>query len=85
MEIAILFLVLLLLGAVTFFKPQLKGVIGEQEVATQLCFLDKSQFKVINDIVLKTGNQFTQIDHVVISNYGILLLNPFRNRFGIDK
>lgn len=74
MEIAILFLVLLLLGAVTFFKPQLKGVIGEQEVATQLYFLDKSQFKVINDIVLKTGNHITQIDHVVISNYGIFVI-----------
>ncbi len=78
MEIAILFLVLLLLGAVTFFKPQLKGIIGELEVATQLYFLDKSQFTVINDMVIKTGNHITQIDHVVISNYGIFVIESIQ-------
>jgi hypothetical protein len=74
MEFLILIFVLLIFGTIKLIKPQIKGIIGERSVAASLYFLDNSQFKVINDVVLKTGNRITQIDHIVISDYGIFVI-----------
>ncbi len=70
--ILIFFFVAVILGA-WYRRPQAKGERGEKRVSSCLDSLS-SQYKVINDLVLKTKTGYTQIDHVVISNYGVFVI-----------
>ena len=52
-----------------------KGRIGEHRVAHILDRLPKDRYQVINDLLLRTSSgSTTQIDHVVISQYGIFVI-----------
>lgn len=51
-----------------------KGLAGELVVAHFLNKLDKSEYKVINNLNWKTSRGSVQIDHVVVSKYGIFVL-----------
>ena len=44
------------------------------EIQSILLKLDKTKYKVINNIMLQVRNKMTQIDHVVVSNYGIFVI-----------
>ena len=56
--------------------PYLKGLIGEKFVSKKLFKLDPAHYKVLDDLLLPSnGNlNMTQLDHVVISNYGIFCI-----------
>lgn len=55
--------------------PTVKGWFGEQGVALRLRKLDPNQYKVLHDITVPTTNgKTTQIDHVVISKYGLFII-----------
>lgn len=56
------------------YMPRIKGAIGEKSVALFLSNLDKSKYKLINNLMLQIGGKTTQIDHVVVSNYGIFVI-----------
>jgi len=56
------------------FKPKIKGIIGEKTISVFLSRLDPTKYKVINDLMLRTDGKTSQIDHVVISNYGIFVI-----------
>ncbi len=51
-----------------------KGKRGEKQVAALLSLLPKKEYKVINDLLLQSGGYSTQIDHVVVSIYGIFVI-----------
>lgn len=52
-----------------------KGRIGEHRVAHILSKLPKDRYQVINNLLLRTSSgSTTQIDHVVISQYGIFVI-----------
>ena len=52
-----------------------KGEIGEKRVAHILQRLPKEEYRVINNLLLQTSSGgTTQIDHVVISEYGIFVI-----------
>ena len=52
-----------------------KGRIGEHRVAHILGRLPKDRYRVINNLLLRTSSgSTTQIDHVVISQYGIFVI-----------
>ena len=52
-----------------------KGRIGEHRVAHILGRLSKDRYQVINNLLLRTSSGgTTQIDHVVISEYGIFVI-----------
>lgn len=70
--ISILLIVSLLVLAIIWRRS--KGKRGEKHVAAFLSFLPKKEYKVINDLLLQTGGHSTQIDHVVISVYGIFVI-----------
>jgi predicted RNA-binding Zn-ribbon protein involved in translation (DUF1610 family) len=70
----ILILSLLAIYSWGLYSPKIKGVIGEKSISSILYFLDKSKYKVINNIVLKKNNKTSQIDHVVISDFGIFVV-----------
>lgn len=51
-----------------------KGWLGEREVAHILYDLPIDEYKVIHNVMLQTANGTTQIDHVVVSVYGIFVI-----------
>lgn len=66
--------IFILLAIYQWFKPIIKGKLGEQTVALILSRLDPGKYKIINDVVLRVGEKTAQIDHIVISNYGIFVI-----------
>lgn len=51
-----------------------KGRRGERQVAALLSLLPKNKYKVINDLMIQKGGYSTQIDHVVVSVYGVFVI-----------
>ncbi len=56
------------------FEPRIKGKVGETKITSILNRLDRSKYSVINDIVLKVRDNISQIDHVVISDSAIFVI-----------
>lgn len=54
--------------------PERRGEQGEREVARRLKRLPKGRYIVLNDLMLMTGKYLTQIDHIVVSIYGIFVI-----------
>ena len=55
--------------------PTVKGFFGELFIRLILKFLDKEKYMVINDVMLPTKDGRTaQIDHVVVSRYGVFVI-----------
>ncbi|GGA91732.1 NERD domain-containing protein [Ornithinibacillus halotolerans] len=53
----------------------IKGSIGEKRVNALLSRLDESQYKIYHDLYVPTeDNKTTQVDHVVVSPYGIFVI-----------
>ena len=69
---------IIVIGAIVFLAVWLrssKGRIGEHRVAHILDRLPKDRYRVINNLLLRTSSgNTTQIDHVVISEYGIFVI-----------
>ncbi|MEB1808321.1 MAG: NERD domain-containing protein [Bacillaceae bacterium] len=70
------------------FKPQIKGYLGEKAIATFLTRLDPEKYTVINDVVLNVAGKTSQIDHVIVSNYGVFVIETKNYKgwiFGDEK
>lgn len=67
---------------ISIYKAKIKGIIGEKIVEVILKGLDTEKYILLNDIVLKTNNGTTQIDHIVLSIYGIFVIET-KNYKGI--
>lgn len=74
MSLEILITLILVLIFWRVFRVKIKGVIGEKTTASILYLLDKSKYKVINNIVLDAAGKTTQIDHIVISDFGVFVI-----------
>ncbi|NLC44864.1 MAG: NERD domain-containing protein [Clostridiales bacterium] len=74
MEYYILLLALVVIAFI-FSLPSVKGYFGELSIRIWLSFLDKRKYKIINDVMIPSGEDKTaQIDHIVISVYGIFVI-----------
>ncbi len=72
-----LFLIIfLLIIAVSIYlnSAQGKGKIGEKVVAHKIEKLNSEEYHVVNNVMLKSNGITSQIDHVVISRYGIFVI-----------
>lgn len=74
----ITYFVIFILALVAFvcllwFLPS-KGKAGEMRVAKILSKLPEEEYRVINNLLIKQGNKTTQIDHVVVSEYRIFVI-----------
>ena len=67
-------LLVLLAALYKLFKPTIKGWFGEKTIALFLHRLPKEEYTIINDIILQTENETTQIDHIVVSLYGVFVI-----------
>lgn len=72
-DIVIWLIVLVLFIISTFFVVQIRGWIGETAVRRRIKKLPE-EYKVINNVLLPYKNRTSQIDHVVVSRYGIFVL-----------
>ena len=67
-------LLVIIPGLLKIFKPIIKGFFGEKKVALLLATLDKKKYRTINNLIIRAEGESTQMDHVVISNYGIFVI-----------
>ncbi len=56
-------------------SPWFKGIVGEfiVNVSAKL-FLDKEKYHLIKNVTLPTDDGSTQIDHVIVSKYGVFVV-----------
>ena len=70
-----LFLIALVLGAFKAFLPLIKGKLGERYVQKSFELNFQAPYVLINDLTLKDDQgQTTQIDHIILSPYGIFVI-----------
>lgn len=55
-------------------KHKIKGARGESKVARQLKKLPKDEYRILNNLYFETSRGTSQIDHVVVSVYGIFVV-----------
>ena len=56
------------------YSPKLIGFLGENNTKDALKELPKDKYKIINNILIKTNGYTHQIDHVIVSQYGIFCI-----------
>ncbi len=69
-------------------SPTVKGMIGEWKVRFALRDLDHRLYVPLHDLLLETPEGTTQIDHVVVSPFGIFVIETKNMRgwiFGSEK
>jgi hypothetical protein len=67
----------LILGIRFYLKthsPEYKGFVGESIVAKYLSKLPENEYTILNNIYLKCRNGSIQIDHLIVSIYGIFVI-----------
>ena len=77
MESAFFIIVLVIFIGLLFLLRWLipsKGKIGEKVVARKLDHLPKDQYRVLNNVTIPTPKGSSQIDHLVVSIYGIFVI-----------
>ncbi|MBA5630342.1 NERD domain-containing protein [Moheibacter lacus] len=56
-----------------YLKPKIKGIVGENQVSGVLRKLGKD-YVVIHNVKLNIRGSLSQIDHVVVSDYGVFVI-----------
>lgn len=72
--ILVLIIIIIFVFVYKINKHKIKGVIGERRVEIRLRKLPDNEYKVLNNVLIKTERGSSQIDHVVISIYGIFVI-----------
>jgi len=72
--VILLVAVIALMVWLRIIMPNIKGKMGEFNVSVVLATLPKDEYQVINDIIIPSKYGTTQIDHVVVSIYGIFVI-----------
>ena len=74
-HISLIILFIIFLFFIKFYLTSIKGEYGEKRVSILLSKLNKEEYKILNDVYLKSGTGKTyQIDHVIISPFGIFVI-----------
>ena len=56
------------------FKAEIFGWFGELWTKQELNKLPRDKYKILNNILIKTNDRTRQIDHIVVSPYGIFVI-----------
>ncbi len=84
----VIIIIVIILLKLIYRSPTYIGAVGESRVANQLKKLDSNYYIVLNDVLIKTDNTISQIDHIVISSFGIFVIETKNYNgwiFGNDK
>lgn len=72
------YVLLLIIGLTILYRwlrPRIKGAIGEKTTSTILAIgLNRSKYKVINNVVLEAKGRTAQIDHLIVSDFGVFVI-----------
>ncbi len=74
MWLLLIVMMLMGMGAAFLQSPTGKGWLAEQLVARRLARLDRRQYTVLNDVLLPIDGHTTQIDHLIISRFGVFVI-----------
>ncbi len=66
------------------YYPKFRGFMGEFWVKLELRKLPKDKYVVLNDIMIKDEKGTHQIDHLIISKFGIFVIE-MKNYYGLIK
>ena len=69
---------------IKIYYPKFRGFMGEFWIKEELRKLPKNRYKVLNDIMISDNRGTHQIDHIVISQYGIFVIE-MKNYKGLIK
>jgi len=72
---------LIFFGLLEIFFNKILGFLGERTVARFLSRLDPKKYKVLNNLMFDTMGNTAQIDHMVISTFGIFIIEA-KNYYG---
>jgi RNase P subunit RPR2 len=72
--LAIIISIIILSIVIKIFKPRIKGFFGEKSIAFFLSRLDSNKYKVINNLMINVNGKTVQIDNLIISNFGIFVI-----------
>ena len=75
-------IIFILLILVTVFYKKIRGFMGEFWVKQELKKLPKDKYIILNDIMIKSNKGTHQIDHIIISKYGIFVVE-MKNYYGL--
>ena len=56
------------------FRPLIKGKYGETKISIRLKWLNSKKYRVINNALIRIKSRSSQIDHVIISKYGVFVI-----------
>lgn len=70
----IFWIFIILVFFTTIFYKQIAGFLGEFFVKTELNKLPKENYLILNNIMINSSKGTNQIDHIVISKYGIFVI-----------
>lgn len=69
------YLLPLLLLATIVKTPWFKGMVGEWRINAGIrLFLDRREYRLLKDVTLPTPQGSTQIDHVIVSRFGVFVI-----------
>lgn len=74
LKIILFGIVALLALILRYLIPRIKGQYGELIISLRLKQLNSKKYKVINDVLIGNLSRSSQIDHIIISNYGIFVI-----------
>lgn len=55
-------------------RAKIIGFIGEKKLSSMLLFLNKDEYRIFNNLYIETSRGTSQIDHVVVSRFGIFVI-----------
>ena len=70
----LIFIFIILKLTKRFWLPLIKGSAGEAAIAAVLGLLNKKEYAVLNNVMMLTERGTSQIDHIVVSIYGIFVI-----------
>ena len=81
LEIIVLIVLCILL---TIYYSKFRGFMGEFWVKLELSKLSKNKYILLNDIMIKDESGTHQIDHLILSQFGIFVIE-MKNYYGLIK
>jgi len=69
-----IWLTFLLFALFALLRPKLFGYMGESIVRYKLSKLDPDKYKSINNFMTVVDGKSTEIDHIVVSNFGVFVI-----------
>lgn len=73
MRLIIILIIAVIILKVFLRSPKVRGQAGESHVSNDLSRLP-SEYKVLNDVIVPSKNGTSQIDHIVVSPYGVFVI-----------